>query len=74
MARKVANFILIGDELYKRGFSTPLLKCLSHEQSEHVIRELHEGLCGLQCGARTMATRIWRAGYYWPTIREDCNQ
>jgi len=37
MARKAANFILIGDELNKRGFSIPLLKCLSQEQSEHVI-------------------------------------
>jgi len=73
MKKKVANFVLIGDELYKRGFSTPLLKCLSQEQAEYVTKELHEGICGLHCGARTMATKICGAGYYWPTIREDCN-
>ena len=39
-----------------------------------MIRELHEGIFGLHCGARTMATRICRVGYYWATIREDCNQ
>jgi len=68
MTKKVASFVLIGDELYKRGYSMPLLKCLSREQFEYVIKELHEGICGLHCGARTMATKICRAGYYWPTI------
>jgi len=72
MAKKIANFVLIGDDLYKRGYSTPLLKCLPKEQAEYVVKELHEGICGLHCGARTMATRVCRAGYYWPTIREDC--
>jgi len=31
MTKKVASFVFIGDKLYKRGFSTPLLKCLSLE-------------------------------------------
>ena len=74
IARKATNYVIIGDELYKRGHSTPLLKCLSQEQAEYLIRELHEGLCGLHCGARTMATKVLRAGYYWPTIRKDCNE
>jgi len=72
MAKKVASFVLIGDELYKRGYFMPLLKCPSREQAKYVIKELHEGICGLHCGARTMATKVCRAGYYWPTIREDC--
>ena len=74
MAKKAVSFVLIGDELYKRGFSTPLLKCLSQEQAEYVTKELHEGNCGLHCRFRTMATKICRAGYYWLTVREDCNQ
>ncbi|XP_068479045.1 uncharacterized protein [Phaseolus vulgaris] len=72
MTKKVASFLLIGDELYKRGHSMPLLKCLSKEQAQCVVKELHEGICGLHCGARTMATKVCRAGYYWPTLREDC--
>jgi len=74
IAKKAASFVLIGDELYKRGFSTPLLKCISPEQAEYVTKELHEGICGLHCGARTMATKIYRVGYYWPSVREDCNR
>ena len=74
IARKAAKFVIIGEELYKRGHSTPLLKCLSKKQAEYVIRELHEGLCGLHCNARTMTTKVLRVGYYWPMVREDCNE
>jgi len=60
ITRKAAKFIMIGDELYKRGHSTPLLKCFLQEKVEYNILELHEGLCELHCGARTMTTRVLR--------------
>jgi len=69
--RKVARYTLVGDELFKRGFTTPLLKCIDKEQAEYVMKELHQGICGYHSGARTMTTRILRAGYYWPTMMAD---
>jgi len=51
IARKTTKFLMIGNDLYKRGHSTPLLKCLLQQQVEYILRELHEGLCGLHCGA-----------------------
>jgi len=73
IARKVAKFVMIGDDLYKRGQSTPLLKCLSQEQAEYILRELHEGMCVLHCGAQTMAKKVLHASYYWLTVREYCS-
>nr|KYP31941.1 Retrovirus-related Pol polyprotein from transposon opus [Cajanus cajan] len=67
-----ANFIIIGDELFKRGISTPLLKCLTTPQAAYVIEELHRGICGMHFGARSMVTRVLRAGYYWLTQKSDC--
>nr|KYP38107.1 Gypsy retrotransposon integrase-like protein 1 [Cajanus cajan] len=75
-ARKIrmrsAKFIIIGDELFKHGISSPLLKCLTASQAAYVIREVHQGICGMHSGARSMATRVLRAGYYWPTLKSDC--
>nr|KYP69487.1 hypothetical protein KK1_008678 [Cajanus cajan] len=75
-ARKIrmrsAKFIIIGDELFKRGVSSPLLKCLTVSQAAYVIKEIHQGICGMHFGARSMATRVLRAGYYWPTLKSDC--
>jgi len=62
---------MIGDDLYKRGYGQPLLKGLTIEQAQYIIKELHERICGYHSGARTMATRVLRAGYFWPTIEAD---
>nr|KYP35142.1 Retrovirus-related Pol polyprotein from transposon 17.6 [Cajanus cajan] len=69
---KAARYTLIAGELYKRGLSTPLLKCLTPEQAHYVLREVHEGVCGTHSGSRTLATKIIRAGYYWPTLTTNC--
>ena len=57
--------------LYKRGFFTPFLKCIAGEDTKYVLREVHEGICGNHIGARTLAGKVLRQGYYWPTILKD---
>ena len=57
--------------LYKRGFFTPILKCITGKDTEYVLREVHEGICGNHIGARALAGKVLRQGYYWPTIFRD---
>ena len=54
--------------LYKRGFFTPMLKCIAGKDTEYVLREVHEGICGNHIGTRALAGKVLRQGYYWPTI------
>jgi len=61
---KAARYTMIGDDLHKRGYNQPLLKCVTAEQAQYIIKELHEGICGYHSGTRTMATRVLRAGYF----------
>nr|KYP35063.1 Transposon Ty3-I Gag-Pol polyprotein [Cajanus cajan] len=68
---KSAHFTIEAGDLFKKGFSTPLLKCLNPDQAQYVMDEIHRGICGMHSGARSMATRVIRAGYYWPTMRSD---
>jgi len=72
LAKKVTRYVFIVEDLYKTGFSTPLLKCLGKEQSQYVMNELHNDICGMHYGHRTLAARVIRVGYYWPTVRQDC--
>nr|KYP45943.1 Gypsy retrotransposon integrase-like protein 1 [Cajanus cajan] len=67
-----ARYTLIAGELYKRGVSSPLLKCLAPKQAHYVLHEIHEGICGTHSGGRTLAAKVIRAGYYWPTLTSDC--
>ena len=57
--------------LYKRGFFTPIRKCIAGKNTEYVLREVHEGICGNHIGARALAGKVLRQGYYWPTILRD---
>ncbi|XP_072062007.1 uncharacterized protein [Arachis hypogaea] len=64
--RRASIFTIIGDDLYRRGFSRPLLKCLGDEEATLAMEEAHEGICGTHIGGRSLSTKILRAGYYWP--------
>ena len=71
MKVQALRFVLIRDILYKRGFSRPYLRCLSHDKADYVMREVHKGICGNHLGARSLVHKLIRAGYYWPTMLKD---
>ncbi|XP_072064426.1 uncharacterized protein [Arachis hypogaea] len=58
----------------RRGYSRPLLRCLDRTEADLVLSEAHEGICGIHCGARSLAQKVLRAGFYWPTIWDDSRQ
>ena len=66
-----AKFTNHKGSLYKRGFFTPILKCIAGKNIEYVLREVHKGICGNHIGARALAGKILRQGYYWPIILKD---
>ncbi|XP_072084445.1 uncharacterized protein [Arachis hypogaea] len=70
--RRASFYTVLGNTLYRREHSQPLLKCISIEEAEEVMAETHEGVCGNHIGGRALATKILRTGYYWPTIKRDC--
>ena len=68
---RVVRFTIHQGTLYKRSLSTPILKCVGKEDANYIIREVHEGVCGNHIGARTLAGKTLRQGYYWPTMLKD---
>ena len=68
---KAAQFVLISDVLYKRGFSRPYQRCLSPEEVNYVVREVHKGICGNHSKSRSLVHKLIRVGYYWPTMQKD---
>ena len=68
---QAAHFTLIEDNLYKRYFTGPYLKCLNDVEAQYVLAELHEGVCCNHIGMRTLAHRAHSQGCYWPTMRQN---
>ncbi|KAK4396459.1 hypothetical protein Sango_1482500 [Sesamum angolense] len=59
---KATHFVLLDGELYKRGFSQPLLKYLTPEEGNYVLREIHEEICGNHLGGRDLAGKVVKQG------------
>ncbi|KAI5316609.1 hypothetical protein L3X38_036316 [Prunus dulcis] len=68
-----ARYTVINDVLYKRGYTTPYLKCLTAEQGDYILREIHNSVCGDHSGSRSLAYKAFRQGYFWPTMHQDAN-
>ncbi|KAL5577946.1 hypothetical protein UlMin_019645 [Ulmus minor] len=49
---RAARYTYLAGQLYKRGFSNPLLKCVTTYQGLYIMREIHEGVCGNHAGKR----------------------
>ncbi|XP_057444480.1 uncharacterized protein LOC130736700 [Lotus japonicus] len=70
--REAGHYTLLDGILFRRGFSSPLLRCLPPGKYEGVMTEVHEGVCASHIGGRSLASKVLRAGFYWPTIKKDC--
>ena len=69
-----ARFTIHRGSLYKRGFFTPILKCIVRKDADYVLREVHEGVCGNHIGARALAGKALIQGYYWSTMLRDATE
>ena len=78
LARKVklksTQFCIVDRELYKKAKNGPLLKCVTPSEADYILKELHEGCCDHHLGARALAHKTIRIGYYWPTATEDAKK
>ena len=62
--RKATSYWLSKDcKLYKRSFSGPYLLCVHPEQTESLMEEMHEGICGSHTVGRSLAHRALTQGY-----------
>ena len=70
--RKATSYWLSEDhKLYKRSFSGPYLLCVHPEQTESLLEEIHEGICGSHTGGRFLAHRAITQGYCWPNMQRE---
>ncbi|XP_072087354.1 uncharacterized protein [Arachis hypogaea] len=72
--REAAKYTIIQDQLFKKGLSQPLLKCLHPDQTDYVLREVHEGYCGHHILGKALARKLIRDGYNWPTMMNDSKE
>jgi len=60
------------ERLMKRSVAGPYMVCTYGQETKDLIKSMHEGQCGSHCSGRTLALRIKKQGYFWPTMLTDC--
>jgi len=70
--KNAGRYTMVDRNLFRHGYTHPILSCVSGEQLPCIMAELHEGICGSHIDGRALSSKAVRARYYWPTMREDC--
>jgi len=65
---KAAKFCIIKSALYWKDPGGILLNCLVEEEAKTTVEDFHKGDCGGHLFWKTMANKILRAGFYWPSL------
>ncbi len=71
LIHNASHYVIIADDLYRRGLDGTLLRCLELDESKHALINVHEGICGSHSNGLTLALKLLRAGYYWPKMEQE---
>ncbi|XP_075500042.1 uncharacterized protein LOC142538613 [Primulina tabacum] len=72
--KQAPMFVFLNDVLYRRSYQGPLLKCLSENEVEYVLLEIHEGCCGEHLGGTALARKTILDGFWWPRVNKNAAQ
>ncbi|KAK1567163.1 hypothetical protein Q3G72_008809 [Acer saccharum] len=62
------RYTILRGELYRRGFSKVLQRCVAGEETRKILKDVHSGVCGNHTGGKSLAHKLLRQGFYWLTL------
>jgi hypothetical protein len=67
IAHLAKRYTLVEGDLYRRGTNGVLMRCITQEEGCDLLAEVHGGECGNHASSRTLVSKDFRHGFYWPT-------
>jgi hypothetical protein len=74
MQQRVKAYTIIRDDLYKTSVTEPPLHCLRKDEGKELLTQTHSGVCGGHIGERALTVKVFRQGFYWPSIIDDASK
>ncbi|XP_071933070.1 uncharacterized protein [Coffea arabica] len=68
---RATKYAYAGGILYRRSYLSPWLKCVTPEEGDYILREVHERLCAAHVDSRVLAKKYLFLGYYWLSVFQD---
>jgi hypothetical protein len=64
--------VLVDGKLMQKNAREELLqKCITQEEGEKLLLEIHVGSCGNHSASRNLVDKAFRARFYWPSAAAD---
>jgi ribonuclease HI len=68
-ARRIAQrskaFVIVKGELYKKSISGVLQRCITPQEGQAMLYDIHPRVCHHHASSRAIAAKAFRAGFYW---------
>ena len=74
VARQATAYCIQDGELYRKRPNDMSLRCISREQGKELLADIHGGDCGHHSSSRTLISKVFCSGFYWPIALNDATE
>ena len=71
ITRRSKSIAIANGKLHHRSVTGAFQRCVSPEEGQAILREIHEGGCGHHAGSKSLVAKAFRHGFYWLTDHTD---
>jgi hypothetical protein len=72
--RRSKAFIVLQGKLYKKSITGILQRCITPQEGQDIVKDIHVGVCGHHASSRAIAAKAFCVGFYWLTAIEDTKE
>ncbi|XP_059671041.1 uncharacterized protein LOC132316583 [Cornus florida] len=69
-----AKYAVINNQLHRKSFLGPYLKCLSPTEALTISKQIHNGDCGNHFIGRYLVHKVLTQGYFWPYLARNAEE
>jgi hypothetical protein len=71
LTHRSKHYVLVDGKLMRKNANEELLqKCVSKEEGEKILKEIHAGTYDNHVSSRTVVGKAFQAGFYWPSAAD----
>ena len=71
ITQRSKSMIIINGELHRRSVTGTFQRCVSPEEGQEILREIHEGDCGHHAGSKSLVAKAFRCLLYTSDAADD---
>jgi hypothetical protein len=74
IVRRATTCTIINGLLYKRSTKGIFLRCVSPEEGQRILRDMHEDECRHHASSRMLVSKAFRHGFFWLMAQADAKK